>query len=222
MKEQSHFSIYHHLAGVFIPFWVVSRKELSPGAKLTYCALAQQANARGQSRLNFPLLCATLGESEGQLARYLTELEEHRLIESLRGNANSEDVRLNFTRHPWMISFELAPQNLSSTPITNVPQAQGDLFPPSAKPNQAPLSQSAKQNGHPQTRRQRKRKRWAGPPQSKLDLETIRSFTNYQRYVLGHTNIWNPEGLALALYHSGEQDDEIAAWKSQMTGNHAA
>lgn len=222
MKETSHFSIYHHLAGVFTPFWLLSRRELSAGAKLTYCTLALQANAKSQAQLNFPLLCATLGENEGQVARHLSELEERGLIESLRGNANSEDVRLFFPPHQWMNSANLAPENLSSSPATNIPQVQSELFPPAAKSDQD-SQQPARQHSYPSERRQRKRKRWSGPPLSKHPLETIRGFINYQKYVLGHKNIWNPEGLALALFHSGEQDDEITEWKSQMaSGEHAA
>ena len=73
MKES--FNIYHHFAGVFLPSWLHSLSGVSAGAKLTYAVLAQQANSSGTTQLNFRMLEGALGESEGQIARYLLELE---------------------------------------------------------------------------------------------------------------------------------------------------
>jgi hypothetical protein len=36
---RANFNVYHFFAGAFVPFWLLSRQEISPGAKLTYAAL---------------------------------------------------------------------------------------------------------------------------------------------------------------------------------------
>ena len=77
-------------------------KNFSAGAKICYVVLAQQANSRGTTHLNLPLLVASIGESERIVVRYLVELEESGFIESSRGNVNKEDVRISFLCHPWL------------------------------------------------------------------------------------------------------------------------
>jgi hypothetical protein len=47
MSVKANFNVYHFFARAFVPFWLLSREEFGPGAKLTYAALAQQANSRG-------------------------------------------------------------------------------------------------------------------------------------------------------------------------------
>src|SRR5918998_451860 len=104
MKEN--FNVYHFFAGAFVPFWLLSRQELGPGANLTYAALAQQANSRGAVQLHFRVQATALGEDEGELSRHLMELEEIRLIQVSRGNVSSEDIRVFFPPHPWMGGLE--------------------------------------------------------------------------------------------------------------------
>lgn len=100
LKEPLQFNVFHQFAGCFIPHGLLSKKNLSAGAKVCYALLAQQANARGATQLNLPLLAASLGESERNTVRYLVELEESGLVESARGNVNKEDVRISFPPSP--------------------------------------------------------------------------------------------------------------------------
>lgn len=93
-----------------MPYWLLSRQEIGAGAKLTYAALAQQANSRGAVQVHFQMHASALGEDEGQLARHLTELEEVGLIQVSRGNVHQEDIRVFFPRHEWMAGLEQPPQ----------------------------------------------------------------------------------------------------------------
>ncbi|MDQ3819504.1 MAG: helix-turn-helix domain-containing protein, partial [Acidobacteriota bacterium] len=100
------FNIYYLLAGPFIQYWLLSRREISGGAKLVYSVLAQQANSRGATQLHSQMTAVSLGIDEGQLARHLMELEEVGLVQVSRGNLHPEDLRVYFPLHPWLTVSE--------------------------------------------------------------------------------------------------------------------
>src|SRR5437763_9246439 len=104
--RESFFNIYLYLAGPFVPYWLLSRPEISGGAKLVYALLAQQANSRGATQLHSQMAAVALGIDEGQLARHLMEMEEAGLIQVSCGNLHPEDLRVYFPRHHWMIGLE--------------------------------------------------------------------------------------------------------------------
>lgn len=207
MKEPSQFNIYHQFAGCFLPYGLLALRKLNAGAKLCYSILAQQANARGTTQLNLPLAAAMLGESEDNIVRYLFELEESGLIESLRGNVNKEDVRISFTRHPWLT----ASGGPSGSPlISSSTEAQPQLFAVEPVSSQiAPETISIAEKKPPQSSRSRRRKRWFGRPRSRHSLETCHRFITYQKEVLGRRGIYDPQGLAESIFHTGKQDEEI-------------
>ena len=126
VKESSQFNVFHQFAGCFVPHGLLSIRNLSAGAKICYAVLAQQANARGMAQLNLPLLATSIGESERLAVRYLVELEESGLIESLRGNVNKEDVRISFPRHPWLTRNTSSAQVATAIPAV---QAAGEMQP---------------------------------------------------------------------------------------------
>ena len=129
---RANFNVYHFFAGAFVPFWLLSRQELGPGAKLTYAALAQQANSRGAVQLHFRVQAATLGEDEGQLSRHLMELEEVGLIQVSRGNVSSEDIRVFFPPHPWMAVLDQPSHAVTAQPAAAEVAAPARLFPEAA------------------------------------------------------------------------------------------
>lgn len=211
---RANFNVYHFFAGAFVPFWLLSRQELGPGAKLTYAAMAQQANSRGAVQLHFRVQATALGEDEGQLSRHLMELEEVGLIQVSRGNVSSEDIRVFFPPHPWMTGIEQLSQTVATQPATSEAAAPARLFPEAATPSPTSLlaprpvaGAEAKQGG-----RGRRRGRGRRQPQSKHSFEVCLQFVTYQKEVLGHDHIWNATGLARHLHLSGEQDEEIDAW----------
>lgn len=216
MKES--FNIYHHFAGVFLPSWLHSLSGISAGAKLTYAVLAQQANSSGTTQLNFRMLEGALGESEGQIARYLLELERVNLIHAKRGNVNTEDVRIFFPQHEWY-SGSIEPSCDSFTPLTS--RASGEnqprLFAAERGETQTPVDQITTGLKPASPFRKRKRKRWFGRPRSRHTLETCLGFITYQKEVLGRRRIYDPEGLAESIFHTGEQDDEIDVWLAERT-----
>ena len=209
MKEQ--FNVFHQFAGCFVPYGLLSLKRLSAGAKICYSLLAQQANARGATQLNLPILAVSLGESEANAVRYLTELEESRLIESSRGNVNKEDVRIFFPRHPWLLGYaESLRDSLVPSPARATKDPQPYLFAVESALAQAATEGQAIADKKPgQSSRQKRRRRWFGRPRSRHSLETCLSFIAYQKEVLGRRSIYDPEGLAESIYHTGKQDDEI-------------
>lgn len=209
MKEQ--FNVFHQFAGCFVPYGLLSLKRLSAGAKVCYSLLAQQANARGVTQLNLPILAAFLGESEANIIRYLIELEEARLIGSSRGNANKEDVRIFFPHYPWLVGYaEPHRDSFAPSQVSTTKDPQPRLFAVESALAQAATEGQAITDKKPgQFSRQRRRRRWFGRPRSRHSLETCLSFITYQKEVLGRRSIYDPEGLAESIYHTGKQDDEI-------------
>lgn len=209
MNEQ--FNVFHQFAGCFVPYGLLSLKRLSAGAKICYSLLAQQANARSTTQLNLPMLAASLGESEANAVRYLTELEESGLIEASRGNVNKEDVRINFPRHPWLVEYIGSKRDSSAPAIASLDKdAQPHLFAVESELSQLGAGVATVADKRPsQTSRQKRRRRWFGRPRSRHSMETCLSFITYQREVLGRRGIYDPQGLAESIYHTGKQDDEI-------------
>jgi hypothetical protein len=218
---KENFNVYHFFAGAFVPFWLLSRQEISPGAKLTYAALAQQANSRGAVQLHFRMQAAALGEDDGQLSRHLMELEEVGLIQVSRGNVSSEDIRVFFPRHPWMAGLEQQLQATSSQPTAAptrlFPEASA-LSPPSVPAPHQVASVEARLGGR---RRRRGKGRDDAKPQSKHAFEVCLQFVTYQKEVLGHDHIWNVTGLARYLHLSGKQDEEIDAYLAEQASDAA-
>ena len=220
---KANFNVYHFFAGAFVPFWLLSRQEVSPGAKLTYASLAQQANSRGAVQLNFRVQAVALGEDEGQLSRHLMELEEVGLIHVSRGNVNSEDIRVFFPPHVWMAGLDqptqaVAPQ-LAAGEATAPPRLFPEATPPahtSLLPQRPATGAEARPNG-----RGRRRGRGRRQPQSKHPFEVCLQFVTYQKEVLGHDHIWNVTGLARHIHLSGEQDEEIDAYLAERASDAA-
>jgi hypothetical protein len=220
---KANFNVYHFFAGAFVPFWLLSRQEISPGAKLTYAALAQQANSRGAVQLHFRVQAASLGEDEGQLSRHLMELEEVGLIQVSRGNVSQEDIRVFFPPHPWMTGLGQPPQAVAPQQSAAEGAAPAQLFPEAVPPAHASLltqrpaaGAEARQNG-----RGRRRGKGRRQPQSKHTFEVCLRFVTYQKEVLHHDHIWNATGLAHHLHLSGEQDEEIDAWLAERASDAA-
>lgn len=220
---KANFNVYHFFAGAFVPFWLLSRQEVGPGAKLTYAAMAQQANSRGAVQLHFRVQAAALGEDDGQLSQHLMELEEVGLIQVSRGNVSQEDIRVFFPLHPWMTGLEhlqvVTPQ---PAPAEAAPPPQ--LFPeaaPQAHTSLLPPRPPAGAEARPPGGRGRRRGRGRRQPQSKHSFEVCLRFVTYQKEVLHHDHIWNVTGLARHLHLSGEQDDEIDVWLSDQASDAA-
>ena len=218
MKEQSQFNIYNQFAGCFVPYGLLSLKRLSAGAKICYSLLAQQANARGTTQLNLPVLAVSLGESEGNIVRYLTELEESRLIEPSRGNVNKEDVRILFTRHPWLAGYAGPSRDSFASASVNSPtKTQPRLFAVDSTLTHTAGEQIVADKKSISSSRSRRRKRWFGRPRSRHSLETCVGFITYQKEVLGRRSIYDPEGLAESIFHTGKQDEEIDDWLAEQS-----
>lgn len=221
---KSRFNVYYFFAGSFVPAWLLSRQEISPGAKLTYALLAQQANSNGFTQLNFHMQAAALGEDEGQLAKHLMELEEVGLIQVSRGNVHAEDIRVSFPLHFWMVGLEQQPQATTTQPaatgataiVQRPPKGAG-----SAQPPLLPIRPAAGPDAPAGGREGRGRRRRRRPPQSKHAFDVCLRFVTYQKEVLRHDHIWNVTGLARHLHLSGEQDDEIDAWLSDRASDAA-
>jgi hypothetical protein len=218
VKESSQFNVFHQFAGCFVPHGLLSIRNLSAGAKICYAVLAQQSNARGIAQLNLPLLATSIGESERLAVRYLVELEESGLIESLRGNVNKEDVRISFPRHPWLTRNASSAQVATAIPVVqSVEETQPQLFAvESAFPQPSTEGQTDVTKKSAMSPRSKRRKRWFGRPRSRHSFETCLKFVTYQKEVLGRRSIYDPEGLAESLYHTASQDDEISDWLDEQ------
>lgn len=205
-----------------MPHGLLSIRKLSAGAKVCYAALAQQANARGITQLNLPMLASSIGESEANVVRYLIDLEEAGLIESSRGNVNKEDVRISFPRHPWQARHA---ESEHAQPASSLDQlfneSQPQLFAVESSSSHPTEGQAAMNKRSSPASKSRKRKRWFGRPRSRHSLETCLRFITYQKEVLGRRGIYDPAGLAESIYHTGQQDEEVSDWLAEQEANAA-
>ena len=218
MKERSTFNVFHGFAGCFLPYGLLALGRLSAGAKICYSLLAQQANARGFTQLNVPLITTALGEPESGVIRYLQELEQMTLIETSRGNANAEDVRVSFPRHPWLVG--VATPSHSSPPTGRQREEQPQLFAvESAPPPVALIEETATEKRAaapaPPVRAKRRRRRY-GRPRSRHTYEDCLAFVTYQKEVQGRWWLYDLDRLAEFLYFSGQQDDDVSAYLSEV------
>jgi hypothetical protein len=92
---------YNLFVGSFIPNWLLRRSEVSPGAKLCYARLAQFAGKDGDCFPSQATLAIEIGAGERQIRRYITELEEQQLIDTVQVGLNQPN-HYRFLWHPWM------------------------------------------------------------------------------------------------------------------------
>jgi hypothetical protein len=216
--RENFFNIYHYLAGPFVPYWLLSRREISGGAKLAYSLLAQQANSRGATQLHSQMTAITLGIDEGQLARHLMELEETGLIQVSRGNLHPEDLRVYFPRHHWIAGLKGDQTDPSSSSKYQGSSLSSRLFPREAKAEEVgstgseqPTLPHISPEVRSQTRRRRNRRR-SGKPRSRHTRDICYQFALYNVEVLGSKTIYDLEGFTDYLHRTGDQDSEIDEW----------
>jgi hypothetical protein len=219
MGEQTTFNVFDQFAGCFVPYGLLALKKTSAGAKICYSLLAQQANARGVTQLNITLVATTLGEPESSIIRYLQELEQLRLIESSRGNANAEDVRISFPRHPWLRGQALL--SPVPVPVSDQSENQAHLFAVEAAPSQASSVEETATNvgaaiNGSSTPKSRRRRRRYGRPRSRHTYEDCLAFVTYQKEVQGRWWLYDLDRLAEFLYFTGQQDDDVSAYLSEV------
>jgi hypothetical protein len=215
--RENFFNIYHLLAGSFVPYWLLSRREVSGGAKLAYSLLAQQANSKGATQLHSQMAAAALGIDEGQLARHLMELEVVGLVQVSRGNLHPEDLRVYFPRHSWLTGSESDQAGLHSVERHEA-SLTPRLFPREVKAkglksagSEQPTLPNISPDVRTQARRRRGRRR-ISRPRSKHSRETCYRFALYNVEVLGSRTIYDLEGFTDYLFRTGDQDQEIDEW----------
>jgi hypothetical protein len=187
---------------------------------MTYCRSLENRAEELKCKCAVPTgeaLRPLLTPREANIVRYLTELEETRLIESSRGNVNKEDVRILFTRYPWSAKYtESPPDSFVTTSADAAKETQPHLFAVESALSQSSAERQATAKPT-QSSRQRRRRRWHGRPRSRHSLETCFSFITFQKEVLRRRGIYDPEGLAESIFHTGKQDDEIDDWVAEQS-----
>lgn len=85
-----------------VPRWLLRRKEVSHGAKLTYVWLRQAAGRSRVVRAHVAALARELGEDEAEVTRFLAELREWGLVEAVAGGTGGGNAaRCLMPFHPW-------------------------------------------------------------------------------------------------------------------------
>jgi hypothetical protein len=74
---------YKLFVGVQVPYWLMRRKEITPGAKLCYALLCRFAGRKGVVYLNIKTLAKDLACSSILVEKYLTILMEHNLLKKI-------------------------------------------------------------------------------------------------------------------------------------------
>lgn len=86
--------------GVFVPEWLLERRELSQGAKLCFAVLCRHTDDEGACDRDGDALAAELGVHLRQLRDYVKELTSASLIDNQRRGLGQTNV-YRFRWHPW-------------------------------------------------------------------------------------------------------------------------
>lgn len=127
------FNPYGLFVGSFVPQWLESRTEISPGAKLTYARMCRHAGERGDCKPNQNLLAAEIGLKKRQTQAYIQELEAKGLVRTeRRGQGRSN--RYHFLIHEWMFEKlvdvrDAAYQSINDVQDTAYPDVQDTAYP---------------------------------------------------------------------------------------------
>lgn len=89
--------------GAFVPNWLLERSEVSATAKLLFGMLCQHAGKKGSCFPRQDTLAAELGTTERSIRRFISELKNHRLIDTVYDGKIKSNVYF-FTKHEWMAS----------------------------------------------------------------------------------------------------------------------
>lgn len=221
-------------SGTYLPAALTRCSFLSAFAKLLFAHLGQTADSHNLVQLNFLFIIKELGFlDERELIETLDEIESFGMISVQRGNSNAELVLVhlmpNFTeilasreansqrkkrvRHSPTFNFkqplskedkrletafdqntDLQHLNCEKNPNDADKSTQPDLF-----ASNADETRFLSNRGKP-SRKQ---------PRSRHSLQDCWSFAQYQRQINGAEKIPTPDRFAVALYTTGQQDDEI-------------
>jgi Helix-turn-helix domain len=210
-----------------IPNWLLSRPEISFGAKALYGRLIQFADQDGVAWPNQQTLAQELGIKDRQLRTYLQELVSFLLIGiELQGMPASN--RYYFFYHPWMEAFSQqnsAQPNLDQ-PKDRQPSAEQDRQPSAEQDRQSSAEQdrqssaeqdrqsSAEQDRQPSTYNKNKEKNkekntHAEAKESVCVLSyelSAYSEEQWLEYALAQRGVHSPEALANSLARSKRND----------------
>jgi len=104
---------YRMFTGSWLPTWLLERRELSPGAKLTYARLARYAGKRGVAYPRQATLAEEIGVEERRAQRFLLELRKLGLI-FVRKSGRGKPARYWFLEHAWITGREFPDTTKSS------------------------------------------------------------------------------------------------------------
>ncbi len=221
--------------GVYLPAALTRCSMVSAFAKLLFAHLAQNADSHNLVQLNFLFSVSELGFlDERELIETLDELESFGMILVQRGNSNSELVVItlmpDFTeilrqreakgrrkkRVRHSATFDLKHTQSGKLPEHNQIGIPSDLraisqslsnFGSAVKESPGTMQSELfpAQEGEPFIGRKSNRKQ----PRSRHTLQDCWNFAQYQRQLNGAEKIPTPDRFAVALYTTGQQDDEI-------------
>lgn len=92
---------YKRFHGSFIPEWLERMKGITPGAKICYARLCRYAGKNGMAYPKNDTLAEAIGVSDRQIRRYITELEESKLIETKQRGFGKPNLYY-FLEHDFM------------------------------------------------------------------------------------------------------------------------
>lgn len=100
-ENEKYINPYRLWVGAFIPNWLLSRAEVSQGAKLCYARLSQYAGKDGVCYPSQETIADELGVSVRMVRRYVDELKHLKLIK-IRQHGLQQPNQYLFLEHPWM------------------------------------------------------------------------------------------------------------------------
>lgn len=91
---------YRQFQGVFIPDWLLERKELSPSAKIVFGLLTKAAGCNGECFIGREKIAAKLNVTTRSAQKYLNELYDCELILPIVRSGVTNKYK--FLDHPWI------------------------------------------------------------------------------------------------------------------------
>ena len=97
MSQSMTFSPYQQFSGLFLPSFLVTRREISSDAKLLYAHMAQMMGDNKELFIKFEFISSDLGISYGVLKSAYEELERYRLIKTVQGFTGNSSCQFLFS-----------------------------------------------------------------------------------------------------------------------------
>jgi hypothetical protein len=204
-----YFNPYWLQNGIFLPYYLLSSRDISHGAKLLYRVLEEHVDQKGETSVPLSLPAKILGTNQKNIRAMSRELAEARLIELRHHPADTQFLRCLFLRPAWLVR----PQRPSPVP-------KGSWVARDASRQQetgnAPAANDAQGDAGGSDNHETDGGGEDACQGSRYGLKVILDYVFFRQQI-GQA-IKSPYGLARHLRKPGAQDEEIRRYLATQQG----